>query len=218
MDATFWHEKWQSQQVGFHLDEVNPLLKSYWLKLSLPKDTKVFVPLCGKTLDLMFLAQSGHQVIANELSELAVEQFFTENNIAFERADAGVLQQYHSQSIDIYQGDFFSVPESAIQDCQGFYDRAALIAWPETMRNRYARKLASLVSSGSQGLLITLDYTQDLFDGPPFAVSHNWLTLHMSDDFEIELLDTKDILSDSPKFKNKDVPWLTESVYKLVRK
>ena len=218
MKAEFWHEKWEAQQVGFHLKSINPLLKTHWSKLNLPSNTRVFVPLCGKSLDMCFLAQLGHQVIGCELSDIAVQQFFKENRLNYKVSGENGHHCYSANLITIYQGDFFSIPTNQPKAYQGFYDRASLIAWPDEMRESYAKKLASLLTSGARGLLISLDYPQELKDGPPFAVSDDWINRHLSKDFEIELLSSKDVLEDNAKFVDKGVPWLTESVYKLVRK
>lgn len=218
MDSKFWHEKWDSQEVGFHSDLINPLLETHWSSLALSSDAKVFVPLCGKTRDINYLVQQGHSVLGNELSELATKQFFGENQLPYNVIEEGEHQCYRSDIVTIYQGDFFTLPEEEPKTCDGFYDRASLVALPEEMRLRYVRKLVSLLSKGTKGLLITLDYPQDSFDGPPFAVPHNWISVYYGGDFHIELLSAENVLEKNQKFVDKAVPWLTESVYLLERK
>ncbi|MCE9679276.1 thiopurine S-methyltransferase [Shewanella sp. AS1] len=218
MQPSFWHEKWASQQIGFHLGEINPLLLKYWDSLSLPSGAQVFVPLCGKSLDLCFLAEQGLDVIGCELNQSAVEQFFSENQLDLEVRQSGEHQCYSTEQITLYQGDLFCLPSELISRVSGFYDRAALIAWPEAMRRQYVQQLAKLLPAGSKGLLITLDYPQETLNGPPFAVSHDWVTANMSEYFEVIPLSTEDVLSENPRFVKKQVPWLTESVYRLTRK
>lgn len=218
MDAAFWHSKWDSQQIGFHLDSVNPLLIEYWSALELAADSDIFVPLCGKSLDMTFLAERGHKVLGCELSELAVTQFFEEQQLAVKVQDAGVHKLYQFDEISIYQGDIFALRAEQTAGCRGFYDRAALIAWPEEMRDGYASKLAELSASGTRGLLVTLDYPQETLQGPPFAVSEAWVEQHLARHFDIELLSSRDVLADNPRFIKKQVPWLNEAVYRLVRK
>ncbi|MGL5390825.1 MAG: thiopurine S-methyltransferase, partial [Shewanella sp.] len=186
MDPHFWHEKWHQQQIGFHQQQIHPYLANYWAQLGLPEACEVFVPLCGKSLDMLFLAEQGHQVIGCELNELAVQQFFTENQLDMSTSPAGLLQHYHTEQISLYQGDIFSLDPAITAAVAGFYDRAALIAWPEEMRLAYARQLANLLPSGSVGLLVTLDYPQAALSGPPFAVSPTWLQTHLSADFAID--------------------------------
>ncbi|MCS6210672.1 thiopurine S-methyltransferase [Shewanella baltica] len=218
MEPGFWHEKWHQQQIGFHQQDINPFLVKYWQKLGLPADTQVFVPLCGKSLDMCFLAEQGHQVIGCELNELAVQQFFSDNQLEMTQTTVGVHQHYHTEQISLYQGDIFTLPKTITQAVTAFYDRAALIAWPESMRAQYAKQLASLLASGSVGLLVTLDYPQEALSGPPFAVSPTWVEQHLSDDFDIEVLASQDVLADNPRFIKKAVPWLNEAAYLLKRK
>ncbi|BFL85761.1 thiopurine S-methyltransferase [Shewanella baltica] len=218
MEPGFWHEKWHQQQIGFHQQDINPFLVKYWQKLGLPADTQVFVPLCGKSLDMCFLAEQGHQVIGCELNELAVQQFFSDNQLEMTQTTVGEHQHYHTEQISLYQGDIFTLPKTITQEVTAFYDRAALIAWPESMRAQYAKQLASLLPSGSVGLLVTLDYPQEALSGPPFAVSPTWVEQHLSDDFDIEVLASQDVLADNPRFIKKAVPWLNEAAYLLKRK
>jgi len=225
MEPGFWHSKWDTQQIGFHKKEVNPLLIKYWPRLNLNHsvNSTVFVPLCGKTLDICFLAELGHEVIGCELNETAVEHFFTENDLSYSTIPVGELQKFVTEQVSIYQGDLFSLSAEALSSQEqpaigAFYDRAALIAWPEEMRLDYVQKLAELIPSKSIGLLVTLDYPQEALKGPPFAVSNDWITTNMAEYFEVEILSCEDVLNENPRFINKEVPWLTESVYRLVRK
>ncbi|WP_297895624.1 thiopurine S-methyltransferase [Shewanella sp.] len=218
MEPGFWHDKWHQQQIGFHQQDINPFLVKYWQKLALPAAAKVFVPLCGKSLDMCFLAEQGHQVIGCELNELAVQQFFSDNQLEMTKTAVGEHQHYQTEQISLYQGDIFTLPNELTQDVTAFYDRAALIAWPESMRAQYAKQLAGLLPSGSLGLLVTLDYPQEALNGPPFAVSPTWIEQHLTEDFEIQLLDCQDVLADNPRFIKKEVPWLNEAAYLLKRK
>ncbi|GIU21162.1 thiopurine S-methyltransferase [Shewanella schlegeliana] len=218
MQPSFWHEKWDAQQIGFHLNAVNPLLVKFWQQLALDGNAQVFVPLCGKSLDMCFLAEQGHHVVGCELNELAVQQFYRENSLPFEVSRIAEHQRFHTEQVTIYQGDIFTLDAPELTATTAFYDRAALIAWPEEMRLSYARQLAKLIPANSVGLLITLDYPQAELNGPPFAVSDDWLQANLAEDFEIERLDSEDVLSDNPRFVKKQVSWLTESVYKLTRK
>lgn len=218
MEPGFWHDKWHQQQIGFHQQDINPFLVKYWQKLALPAAAKVFVPLCGKSLDMCFLAEQGHQVIGCELNELAVQQFFSDNQLEMTKTVVGEHQHYQTEQISLYQGDIFTLPNELTQDVTAFYDRAALIAWPESMRTQYAKQLASLLPSGSLGLLVTLDYPQEALNGPPFAVSPTWVETYLTEDFEIQGLDCQDVLADNPRFIKKAVPWLNEAAYLLKRK
>ncbi|WP_434927217.1 thiopurine S-methyltransferase [Shewanella sp. HL-SH2] len=218
MEPQFWHEKWQMQQIGFHQPQVNPLLIRFWSELNLVPMSKIFVPLCGKSLDMCYLAELGHQVQGSELSQTAIEQFFNDNQLPFQVQQHTQHQFYAADQIQLIQGDIFALDPSVTADIGGFYDRAALIAWPEEMRQQYAQTLAKLIPVDISGLLITLDYPQDTLKGPPFAVSPDWIEQYLSPYFEVTLLACEDVLADNPRFVNKQVPWLNEAAYKLTRK
>lgn len=218
MEPSFWHERWENQQIGFHQGEVNPFLVKYWNTLKLEREAQVFVPLCGKSLDMFYLAEQGHQILGCELNESACEQFFEENQLALHKETFGEHKLFQTEQLALCQGDIFSMPQGLTASCVGFYDRAALIAWPEEMRRQYVECLANLLPSKSKGLLITLDFAADVISGPPFAVNQSWVETNMSDLFDIELLSVEDVLGDNPRFIKKEATWLNESVYRLVRK
>jgi len=218
MDPQFWHEKWKMQQIGFHQPQVNPFLIRFWPTLGLAENSKIFVPLCGKSLDMCYLAEQGHQVQGCELSQTAIEQFFAENQLPFQVESKQQHQYFNADQIELIQGDIFTISPSVTANIAGFYDRAALIAWPETLRQQYAKTLAKLIPANVSGLLITLDYPQETLKGPPFAVSPEWIEQYLAPYFEISLLSCEDVLAENPRFLNKDVPWLNEAAYKLTRK
>ena len=81
MDAEFWLERWREGRTHFHQTRITPLLQKYWPTLAVPKGGRVLVPLAGKSLDMVWLAAQGHAVLGVELSQLAVDQFFEENEL-----------------------------------------------------------------------------------------------------------------------------------------
>lgn len=218
MEPGFWHDKWQQQQIGFHQSDINPFLVRHWHSLNLAKGSKVFVPLCGKSMDMEFLAAQGHEVLGCELSVLAVEQFFEAASAQAQVVRHGEHVHHSAKGIELVQGDFFTLPHDLVAQCQGFYDRAALIAWPAEMRIDYAKKLAELIPSGARGLLVTLDYPQEALSGPPFAVSPDWVETFLGPWFEVTPLECQDVLAENPRFIKKAVPWLSEAAFKLVRR
>lgn len=187
MKSDYWIRKWVTGDIRFHQETYEPNLPKYFPKLT---PTTVFVPLCGKTKDMIWFAEQGHQVIGVELSELATEAFFSENKILFKKRLEGEHTLYQSENITIWRGDFFGFPLAAFKKVGAIYDRAALIALPEDMRRSYAQKIKELC--GSVGplplLLTTLVYEQDKVIGPPFSVSHEEVSSLYSDRFQIEVL------------------------------
>lgn len=217
MEPEFWRARWARNQIGFHLPEVNPYLQRHWPQLALAKGAKVLVPLCGKSLDLMWLASLGFRVLGVELSEQAVEAFFTGQNLTPRITQRGMFKVYQADLIEVWCGDFFALGAEALADCTALYDRAALIALPPLMRAQYAEHLNTLLRPGCQGLLITLDYDQTQKAGPPFAVTDEEVKVLFGEDWALKVLEEQDILGESWKSVQDGVTRLEERGYQLTR-
>lgn len=170
MEHDFWHDRWASNQIGFHEPAANPLLLQHLPALALPQGSRLLLPLCGKTLDIAWLLAAGYRVAGAELSELAVQQLFAElgrtPRIEAVHAD---LKRYESGDLLVFVGDIFALNADLLGSVDAIYDRAALVALPPSMRPGYARHLLEL-AAGAPQLLISFDYDQSLLPGPPFAV------------------------------------------------
>ncbi|WP_322844314.1 thiopurine S-methyltransferase [Pseudomonas sp. B33.4] len=212
MQPEFWHKKWASGQIGFHLPEVNPYLQRHW---AVPASARVLVPLCGKSMDLAWLAERGHSVLGIELSEKAIEDFFTEHQIQPQISQKGAFKVYRGDAIELWCGDFFALTANDVADCTALYDRAALIALPPPMRERYAAHLQQILAQGVQGLLITLDYDQAQMPGPPFAVADKEVQRLLEDVWQVQMLEEQDVLGESWKFLQAGVTRLEERVYRI---
>jgi thiopurine S-methyltransferase len=212
MQPEFWHKKWDSGQIGFHLPEVNPYLQRHW---AVPETARVLVPLCGKSLDLAWLAGRGHQVLGVELSEKAIEEFFSEHQVQPQISEKGAFKVYRSDAIELWCGDFFALTASDVADCTAIYDRAALIALPAPMRERYAAHLQQILPQDVHGLLITLDYDQAQIPGPPFAVADDEVQRLLGDVWQVQVLEEQDVLGESGKFLQAGVTRLEERVYRV---
>jgi len=218
MEPKFWQERWARNQIGFHLPEVNPYLQRHWPRLALAEGTKVLVPLCGKSLDLMWLASHGHRVMGVELSEQAVEAFFTEQGLTPRISQQGAFTVYQADQVELWCGDFFALGAGDVADCTALYDRAALIALPPLMRARYCEHLSNVLVPGCQGVLITLDYDQTQKAGPPFAVTDEEVKVLLGEHWALAELEEQDILAESWKFVQDGVDRLEERVYQLAKR
>jgi thiopurine S-methyltransferase len=218
MDEQFWQSRWAENQIGFHQSEVNPYLERFWPRLGLPRGCQVLVPLCGKTLDMVWLAGQGHRVLGVELAERAVQDFFTEQGLTPEVVQQGVLRRYSAGVVEILQGDFFAVTAADVAQCQALYDRAALIALPPVMRDDYVAHLQRILPARCDGLLVTLDYEQARLEGPPFSVPEAEVRRHLEGGWEVEMLERNDVLEKNWKFASRGLDALHESVFRLRRK
>lgn len=215
MEPKFWHERWENNLIGFHLDEVNPKLGEFWPELDLAPGSRVLVPLCGKTLDLIWLAEQGYEVVGVELSPLAVEAFFTEQGLQADKIMSDCFDVWRSGNITVFCADFFDLVAADVGTINAVYDRAALIALPKNMRSAYVRQLNSLLAGPMKGLLITLFYDQAQMDGPPFAVSPEEVQNLLPDTWKLEMRQNLDILEQNTRFFERGINLLQEHVYLL---
>jgi thiopurine S-methyltransferase len=165
----YWLDRWRRKAIGFHESQANPLLVTHFASLSLPPASRIFVPLCGKTLDIQWLLARGHQIVGAELSEIAVQELFAGLGLIPSLTPVGSITRYGAPGIEVFQGDIFALSRGKLGPVAAIYDKAALIALPESMRARYATHIERLTECARQ-LIICLDYDQRLLAGPPFSV------------------------------------------------
>ncbi|OQW34139.1 MAG: thiopurine S-methyltransferase [Nitrospira sp. HN-bin3] len=192
MDASFWHNRWQTNQTGWHESTVNPLLIAHFPSLNVPPGGRVFVPLCGKSLDLGWLLAQGYVVGGAELSELAVTQLFTELGMEPTISEVGQHKHFHGEKIDIFVGNLFDLSREVLGPVDAVYDRAALVALPDSMRVQYTTHLKSLTALAPQ-LLIGYEYDQTIVPGPPFSVTLNELHRHYGSEYSLTPLARIDV-------------------------
>lgn len=187
MKHEFWLERWERNQIGFHQAEINQYLTFHWAGLGLAPGARVFVPLCGKSLDMLWLLEQGHPVLGNELSAKAVEAFFRENDLPVTVSREPRFTRYASEGLELLAGDFFALTQADMEEARAVYDRAALIALPPDMRIAYAAHMSTLLPSGAHILLVTMEYPPAMLEGPPFSVTDEEVHKLYSKDFTIEL-------------------------------
>lgn len=188
MEHEFWHNRWASNQIGFHEPAANPLLLEHFAALGLPPGSRLLLPLCGKTLDIAWLLAGGYRVVGAELSELAVQQLFAEQGKTPRiHAVSSSLQCYEADNLTVFAGDIFELSADLLGRVDAIYDRAALVALPAHMRPGYAEHLAEISAHAPQ-LLISFDYDQRLLPGPPFSVPAEELTELYGKQYQLQQL------------------------------
>lgn len=216
MDPSFWLEQWESGRIGFHTKVAHPYLVQHWSSIATTRDLRVFVPLCGKSLDMDFLMTQGCKVVGIELSPLAIEQYLTEHHQAADTTIMDGMMIHSAPGLRLIEGDFFQLTPTQLGPIDAVYDRAALIAMPPAMQPRYASHLLSLISDTAPILLITLGYDPAEMEGPPFATPPAQLARLFGERYRIELLEEVDALPDNPALRNRGLTALTESAWRLV--
>jgi thiopurine S-methyltransferase len=215
MQKDFWLERWQREEIGFHEGVVNAYLTQFWGSMNIAPKGVVFVPLCGKSVDMQWLREHGHPVIGVELSELAVQAFFKENGYTPKQSSTAKFKQYEANEIRILCGDFFDLGRDDMAGVTAVYDRASMVALPQEMRVRYVRHLVSILPLATKILLVTFDYPQAEMPGPPFAISPAEVDALYSNHADIQVLAQIDALPQNPRFKQRGITRLQETIYLL---
>jgi len=219
MDHSFWLKRWKNADTGFHRADAHPMLKAHWSELKLQKGSQVFVPLCGKSSDMTWLAGQGHEVIGAELSAIAIDTFFDGLNLSPKVQTEGDLTQKSAGPFSLWEGDVLNLTPSHVGTLSAVYDRAALVALPPPMQTQYALLLAQLMPAGSKLFLISLCYDQKEIDGPPFSISTDTIERLFSQHFDIACrTSNSDALDESENLKKRGLSSLTESLYILTRR
>lgn len=215
MEKGFWLERWERSEIGFHQEEINPYLRRFWKELKVADGSEVFVPLCGKSLDMAWLRQQGSYVLGVELSPIAVIDFFHEQRMSPERVSGDGFDNYLAEGYCMACGDFFDLRKADMAQVSAVYDRASMVALPPEMRERYARHMANILPKGTRILLVAFDYPQSEMPGPPFAVSVNEIRALYDKYAGIRLLAQEDALAQNPRFRQRGVSRMQESILLL---
>jgi thiopurine S-methyltransferase len=218
MDRTFWLERWQNHQIGFHQPKVQPALVRHWSTVDVAKGGNVLVPLAGKSLDMSWLAEQGYNVVGVELSEIAVAEFFAERAITPAIKKTGKFTVSAAGPIEIWRGDFFELSAPELPRIDAVYDRAAMVAMPDDMQPRYAAKLAELMPVGARGLLIGLDYDTNEMKGPPFSIPQRDMRNLLGPHFDIDVLEVRDGQTKTDHLAKRGLTRLEEATYVLTRR
>jgi thiopurine S-methyltransferase len=217
LQPEFWHDRWRTGQIGFHQSAVDRHLEQYWPDLGLAHGSRVFVPLCGKSLDLLWLCERGHSVTGVELSTVALESFCTEHGVPAKRRILDDFDVYEAKQLQLFRGDFFALTSELLGPMPAVYDRAALISWVPELRAAYVKHITELTSPGTQTLLVAMEYPQEQMNGPPFSVDADEVGRLYSRNHEIRALSRQDILANEPRLRSRGVTRLHEACYRLTR-
>lgn len=215
MKKEYWLDRWEQEETGFHQDMVNPYLLKYWRTLPLADGSKVFVPLCGKSRDMLWLHEQGHTVLGVELSPLAIQAFFKEAGLKPRHLANEKFGQFAADDIIILHGDFFDLSKNELMNVRAVYDRASMVALPPNMRKRYVHHMLHILPPATQILLVSFDYPASEMSGPPFAVSPDEVKSLYYKKAEIRLLAQIDVLQQNPRFQQRGLSRLQESIFLL---
>ena len=217
MQNEYWHHRWKKNEIEFDQKEPNVHLIKYINILNLKPHSTLFVPLCGKSIDMLWLSKQQYKIIGNELDYSASCAFFEENQFLFKENNTPHFKVLSTHNITILSGDFFRLNKEILGSIDAIYDRAALIALPLEMRKEYAKKIIDLSNPGNQMFLITGSYDQNIMKGPPFSVDEMEVNSLYSKYFHIEEIYTKITEEVPAHLQAKGLKETKEHVFHLTR-
>ncbi|MCU7845037.1 MAG: thiopurine S-methyltransferase [Candidatus Thiodiazotropha sp. (ex Monitilora ramsayi)] len=210
-----WVQRWRDENIGWHHVEFNTHLLNHWHALCLPKGALVLAPLCGKSRDMVWLAQQGYRIRGIELSPLAVETFFKECHLTPEVESVEGFERWTAGPYEIFCGDIFDFALLDNSDIDAVYDRASLIALNPVQRRHYVALFKKHLPSKAKLLLVAMDYPQNEMTGPPYCVAESEVRALFESDYSVKLLHTLNILEDTERYGGKGVSRMWEQVYLL---
>jgi len=203
-----WLERWKKREIGFDQGEVNSFMMKYFSSLKLKEGSRIFVPLCGKTIDIAWLLEQGYEVVGVELSEQAIVELFDAMNVVPSITSVGEHVMYTSQGITLYVGDIFQLTPQILGQIDAIYDRASLVALTMNLREKYTKHLRMITNNAIQ-FLLCFEYDQSSMNGPPYCVDADEVHKHYAEYYRLKLLCKENIVGG---FKGKipafDVLWL----------
>ena len=210
-----WLEFWANNETNWHSDVVTQELEKYLGLLKLESGDTVFVPLCGKSLDMIYMLNRGFSVIGVEVSEIGIKQFFHENGLDFTISQVGEFDLYSAKNIEIYCGDFFSLTSKHLCGVKAVFDRKSLIALDRNLRQKYVKHLNDIISLGVRILLITLHYPKHQMSGPPFSVDKSEVESLFSMAFNYQELKSFQDIENGSKLARAGVDYIENAAFCL---
>ena len=163
--------------------------------------SRVFVPLCGKSVDLAYLSSHPKvsHVVGIDIVRTAAEEFAAEhpellleeekvesnddcaNNVEGDIAEKecssqSTISKFNGKSLTFLIGDLFALPTEERFDV--IYDRASMVAIHPSLREDYVTLMGKLLQPGGSILLVSLDRRETTTDeakkdGPPFSINEH---------------------------------------------
>nr|XP_056710551.1 thiopurine S-methyltransferase [Euleptes europaea] len=217
-----WLKKWQLRNIGFHIEQGHPLLKKYLdIFLNGRNGLKIFFPLCGKAVEMKWLADLGHHIVGVEISESALKEFFTEQNLAYSEETVpeipgAKLLKNTSGNISLYCCSIYDLTSTVAGKFDAIWDRGSLVAINPCDRERYANLMLSLMNWRCCCLLVTVSYDPNKYKGPPFYVPDSEVKRLFGQRCDIKQLEKIDGFTERHRTWGLDYLW--EVMYILLLK
>ncbi|KAM8966240.1 thiopurine S-methyltransferase-like [Pelodytes ibericus] len=200
-----WMARWEKRIIGFHEANVHVLLAEFVDDMvNNRKQIRILFPLCGKAVDMKWLADMGHTIVGIDVSEIAIKEFFAENNIPYVEEDVPGISgakvfKSTSGNISLYCCSIFNINDSIVGKFDGIWDRGAMVAINPCDRQRYVSLIISLMAKDCHYLLVTVEFEPKLHAGSPFYVPDEDLETMLGSLCSYKCLKTIDALSDNQR-------------------
>lgn len=191
MELSYWESRWKKGNTGFHSDEIYRGLLQYFPEKTLLRRETAFVPLCGKSEDLLWLAGKFNKVVGVDVSMIAIEEFIENHKLEVTKRSFSSFTIFDAENIELWCGDFLKMPVHKIRPVDFIYDKAAIVALPEQMRPAYAAKLKEFCNDDTIVMLQHFVYEQSEMSGPPFSVSEKEIKKLFGEKFTMHTCEKK---------------------------
>ena len=217
-DPGYWIARWSEGRTGFHRASPQAWLVEHVQRLAPRGDERVLVPLCGKSVDLVFLERRGHSVVGVDVAAQAFQEFLAEQRRSATVRTEPPFTIHATGAIELWCGDFFALDPARHGTFPAIFDRAALVAFPDARRAEYARKLVELLAPGGRLLLVAMEYEQSKWAGPPFSVTRDEIARRYGASCRVEPLAERSLLEEEPVWRERGVDRLVETLTLLQKR
>ncbi len=209
MDKKYWLNRWEVGNIPFNQLTPHRFLIKHFKTLDLQSQEKVFVPLCGKSVDMTWLMQQNQRVIGVEISPIAISDFLKENKLDITQLKDNSFQIYQNASCTLYHGDLFDLTSQHLSEIKAVYDRGSLTALPpKTLRSQYINWLKTVIPLNSKMLLIVFEHGAPDVAEPPFSTPYEDVKLFFNSHFSVTQLE-KEFITEIPSH------WVARKIHDL---
>ena len=189
-----WISLWEQDRTPWQQAEPDKRLQSHIHRLTKGQSSiSIFVPFCGKSLDLVWLARQGHSVVGVEISPIGVRQLFEENNLPYSSTEGDkftVFEATEDIKLKVFVGSMFDLTPDMTGLCDAVWDCRAMVAVNVADRETYIRVIRSILKPEGVILITRLEYDPREHSGPPFNLTKDIVQASLGDGYSIEDLES----------------------------
>lgn len=186
-----WLDAWNRGLTPWSDPGINQYLRDNLAKLRLTTGCTILVPMCGDSADMVWLAEQGHNVVGIDISHLAIESFFSQATIAYNKIGNVYTSKNTPLNITIINENIFNTELLSTFSFDAIYDKGALVTVPHKHKPKYILRMHKLAPR-AKILLITAYYRQAPgYGAPPFLESVESVQSLYREHYSFSLLEHK---------------------------